>query len=73
MYNPERQLSGSKLSGPEYLLESLLVGRKRKGGVFTFGCSLFTRFSVPTVGLEPSKKTTTKREHPPFTFPANKQ
>ena len=28
------------------------------------GCSLFARFSVSTVGLEPSEKTTTKREPP---------
>ena len=37
------------------------------------GCSLFGRFSVSTVGLEPSKKTTTKRTQPPFQFPANNE
>ena len=28
------------------------LNRKQKGGLFTFGCSLFARFSVSTVGLE---------------------
>ena len=28
-------------------------------GLFTFGCTLFARFSVSTVGLEPSVRTTT--------------
>ena len=34
-------------------------------GLFMFGCSLFARFSVSTVGLEPSEKTTTS---PSFRF-----
>ena len=34
-------------------------------GLFVFGCSLFTLFSVSTLVLEPSEKTTTS---PPFCF-----
>ena len=44
---------------------------KQKGGLFTLGCSLFARFSVSTVRLEPSEKTTTKRKQPPFLFVVN--
>ena len=32
---------------------------KDNSGLFTFGCSLFARFSASTVGLKPSEKTTT--------------
>ena len=44
-----------------------------KGGLFTFGCSLFARFFVSTVGLEPSEKTATKFKQPLFLFLANEQ
>ena len=50
------------------LEDSLLVDRKRKRWLFMFGCSLFARFSVSTVGLEPSVKTTTS---PPFRSTSN--
>jgi hypothetical protein len=35
------------------------IERKPEPDVFMFGCSLFARFAVSTVGLEPSEKTTT--------------
>ena len=50
------------------LEDSLLVDRKRKGGLFMFGCSLFAQFSGSTLGLELSEKTTTS---PTIPFPAN--
>ena len=40
--------------------------QKRKGGAVIFGCSLFARFSVSTIGLEPSQQTTTGRKQHPF-------
>ena len=54
-----------------FLSEKATTGRKQPPWMFTSGCSLFARFSVSTVRLEPSEKTTTERKHPPSTAPAH--
>ena len=56
------------VSGVSWCSKSSIVAKYSFCCILMSGCSLFTRFSVSTVGLDPSEQTTTGCKQPPFRF-----